>query len=288
MPDERRQVTLSRTHRETSVGRELIDLLTDLSADGNVSREEMERLRSWLEVDRGVDFPALPFLYETIDQISLGGDVTEDELDRLALAIERVLPKDVRLAATAKRKQVRNARRVAHRETQRQILIAARAGRRAARDAARARAGVLYEADFPIRGATRFEERRLACERLMVDDNVKLEREPDNVHDSNAILILGDDDCELGYVPREEARDIARLLDAGAEADTRVHRLWETPEGKVVPIVLVKVRQGYADPSTVTRSRRRRSGVDPVSRTAPAAKPQGCGAAAACFSCSSS
>jgi HIRAN domain len=105
---------------------------------------------------------------------------------------------------------------------------------------------VLYEADFPVRGATRFEQRRQVCERLMVDDNVKLEREPDNIHDSNAILILGDDDCELGYVPREEARDIAPLLDAGAEADARVRRLWETPEGKVVPIVLAKVRQGDA------------------------------------------
>jgi HIRAN domain len=69
-----------------------------------------------------------------------------------------------------------------------------------------------------------------------------------HIHDSNAIFILGDDDCELGYVPREGARDIAPLLDAGAEADARVHRLWETPEGEVVPIVLANVRQGYADP----------------------------------------
>jgi hypothetical protein len=61
MPDERRPVTLSKAHRETSVGRELIDPLTELSADGNVSREEIERLRNWLEIDHGVDFPALPF-----------------------------------------------------------------------------------------------------------------------------------------------------------------------------------------------------------------------------------
>ena len=42
-------------------GRELVDLLTELSADGNVTREEMDRLRAWLEVDRSVDFPAMPF-----------------------------------------------------------------------------------------------------------------------------------------------------------------------------------------------------------------------------------
>ena len=83
-----RHVTLSKAQRETAVGRRLIDLLIELSADGNVSREEMERLRRWLEVDHGVDFVALPFLYETIDEISSDGEVTEDELDRLALAAE--------------------------------------------------------------------------------------------------------------------------------------------------------------------------------------------------------
>ncbi len=88
-------------------GRELIALLTELSADGQVTREEMGRLRAWLEVDHGVVFPAFPFLHETIEQMSSDGEITEDELDRLALAIERVLPKDVRIAATLKRKQAR-------------------------------------------------------------------------------------------------------------------------------------------------------------------------------------
>ena len=90
----------------------MIDLLTELSVDGNVSREEMERLRGWLETDRGVEFPALPFLYEIVDQISVDGDVTEEELDRLALAIERVLPKDIRLAITTERKRSHETQRV--------------------------------------------------------------------------------------------------------------------------------------------------------------------------------
>jgi hypothetical protein len=251
MSVERRQVTLTKSQRETSVGRELIELLVELSADGMVSREELERLRKWLEVDHAVDFPALPFLYETIDQISSDGEITEDELDQLALGMERVLPRDIRVDAAAKRQEVRKARRIAQRENQRQAMIAARAEKRAARDVARTRAGILYEASFPIAGAFRSEQRRDACERLIIDDTVQFEREPGNVHDANAILILGGDDCELGYVRREEARDIAPLLDAGAEADVRVHRLWETPDGNVVPLVLVKVRQGDTDPVIV-------------------------------------
>ena len=131
-------------------------------------------------------------------------------------------------------------------------MIAARVERKASRDAARVRAGLLYRAEWPVRGAFRSSERREACERLIDGDTVKLEREPDSPHDSNAILILGHDDCELGYVPRDEARTVAPLLDGGAEADVIVTRLWETPEGQVVPIVLAKVRRGDADPSVAT------------------------------------
>lgn len=281
MTDERRHVTLSKAQRESPVGRELIDLLTEFSADGDVSRAEMERLRSWLEVDRGVEFPALPFLYETIDQISSDGEITEEELDRLALAIERVLPKEIRLAAAAKRKQAREARRVAQREARRQAMVTARNEKRALRDAARARAGVLYEADFPVRGAIRFAERRAACERLIEGDTVIFQREPENTHDSNAILVLGEDDCELGYVPRQEASAIAPLLDAGAEADVSVRRLWETPDtGHVVPIVHVRVRRGDADTSVVPRVRTYRTERASTRAEAAARPGGGCATAA--------
>jgi hypothetical protein len=73
MADERRRITLTKAQSETPAGRELITLLAELSADGVVTRPEVDRLRTWLEVDRGVDFPALPYLYETIEQISEKG-----------------------------------------------------------------------------------------------------------------------------------------------------------------------------------------------------------------------
>ena len=151
MPDERRRVTLTKAQCESPVARDLIVLLTELSADGVVSRDELQQLRAWLEVDRGVDFPALSFLYETIDQISADGEITEDELDLLALAIERVLPKDVREVAATKRKEAQRLRRVAQREAARQTMIAQRAEKRTVRDVAQAREG----SSFPrrLRGA---------------------------------------------------------------------------------------------------------------------------------------
>ena len=59
--------------------------------DSLVTREELGRLRAWLEVDRGADFTACPFLYEVIDTITGDGEITEDELDTLASAMERVM-----------------------------------------------------------------------------------------------------------------------------------------------------------------------------------------------------
>lgn len=50
-----------------------------LRRSDSVSRDEMEQLRTWLEADHGIDFPALPFLYETIDQISSDGEVNRGQ-----------------------------------------------------------------------------------------------------------------------------------------------------------------------------------------------------------------
>lgn len=206
-----------------------------------VSRGEMERLREWLEVDRGIDFPACAFLYEIIDTISADGEISEEELDRLALGIERVLPKDVRAVAREQRSR--------RRESKKRELIAKRAADRAERDVAKARRRAererlrpLHRGDYLVAGACRKEERRIACERLSDGDMVDLEREPDNRHDPNAILILSENGDELGYVPREHAKVMAPLLDAGADYEATIKKLWERSDGGIVPIVVSVLR----------------------------------------------
>jgi hypothetical protein len=276
MSDDRRRVTLTKAQCETTAGRELVALLIELSADGIVTRPEMDRLRSWLEVDRGVDFPALAFLYQVIEDISEDGELTEEELDRLALAIERVLSKEVRADAALRRKQAREARRLAAHEKRRQAVIADRAEARANRAAQHARAGILYQREFAVRGAFRFEARRIACQRLVEGDRVSLEREPDNPHGATAILVLSDDDCELGYVPSEESAVMAPMLDSGAEVEARICRLWETPENHdLVPILAVMVRRGESNAAPVQPSRRQR-GNRPLTVKREAGNRAGC------------
>jgi hypothetical protein len=181
MPQETRRVTLTKAERDSAVGQELIALLLDLSDDGQVTRDEMNRLRHWLEVDRGVEFAACPFLYEIVDTIAADGEITDPELDRLMLGIERVLPNDARSIAREKRRKHREARKVAN-----------AAIRTAVRDKAmaeRERTRVLHRGDFVVAGV-RFSERREACETIERGAPVILERESDNRHDKNAILVL--------------------------------------------------------------------------------------------------
>ena len=239
--DVSRRVTLSKAQRATPAGAELIALLTELSDDGVVTRDEMAQLRAWLEVDRGVDFAACAFLYETVDSISSDGDITEEELDTLALAIERVLPPDVRKLASDKRKERRTARRQAEQ--------ASRQAQRAAAREQRERAKPLHRGDFIVAGALRSAERRNACEQLTMAEHVLLEREPENRHDRNAILILTEAGDELGYVPREDAKAIAPLMDAGGWVDATIKKLLETREGWTLPVVVSKLyRQGVERP----------------------------------------
>ncbi len=216
------RITLSKAQRNTPAGQELLALLTELSADGQVAREEMERLRAWLEVERGVDFAACGFLYDVVDAISSDGVISDEELDSLALAIERVLPPEVRLPPGSKGKSIGP---LCDEQERRRVR------RRATRIEARQRARPLHRGDFLVAGALRSAERREANECVKVGDAAVLEREPDNVHDSNAILVLTSTDEELGYVPRDLAKQMAPLLDAGAEASVVVRKFWHTPSG---------------------------------------------------------
>ncbi len=50
---------------------------------------------------------------------------------------------------------------------------------------------------------------------LNADDELDFFREPDNPHDSKAIVIKNSDGVKIGYVPRADNIIFARLMDAG-------------------------------------------------------------------------
>lgn len=69
---------------------------------------------------------------------------------------------------------------------------------------------------------------------ISVGDQVSFRREPGNLHDPSAVVVLDADDCPLGYVPRHYSQLFARLLDAGCYLDGRIVRSLVVPESKWV------------------------------------------------------
>lgn len=64
---------------------------------------------------------------------------------------------------------------------------------------------------------------------LRVGESLRLVREADNPHDRNAIAVYFKND-RLGYVPRDENRALALMLDHGERVQAHVTRLTDDPD----------------------------------------------------------
>lgn len=64
---------------------------------------------------------------------------------------------------------------------------------------------------------TRHYEAGQYWESLTLGDPLELRREPDNPHDANAVAIHNQTGAKLGYVPREQAVEVAEQLDSGID-----------------------------------------------------------------------
>ena len=91
--------------------------------------------------------------------------------------------------------------------------------------AAEIRANILLQ-DSPLAGF-QFHAAKKLWPQMRVGDVLILVREPQNEHDRLAIRVEWNSH-HIGYVPRRENRDVARLLDRGEEVFARISRLAES------------------------------------------------------------
>jgi hypothetical protein len=77
--------------------------------------------------------------------------------------------------------------------------------------------------DSPLAGFQYHAGKRLWSQ-MQVGDALALIREPDNTHDARAVRVEWRGHM-IGYVPRRENSDVARLLDRGQVLDARIVRL---------------------------------------------------------------
>jgi hypothetical protein len=77
--------------------------------------------------------------------------------------------------------------------------------------------------DSPLAGF-QFHEGKALWEQLKEGDALTLTREPDNHYDPKAIRVEWQGH-KLGYVPRRENLDLARLMDNGQQLHARITRM---------------------------------------------------------------
>ncbi len=79
--------------------------------------------------------------------------------------------------------------------------------------------------DSPLAGF-QYHAGKALWPRMQVGDALTLVREADNRHDAKAVRVEWRGH-KIGYVPRRENADVARLLDAGQALEARIVRLAE-------------------------------------------------------------
>jgi hypothetical protein len=126
--------------------------------------------------------------------------------------------------------------------------------------------------EFFVAGV-RYEKRSSAAARMGLGDEVQLVRVLDNPHSPCAIEIRTKSNELIGFMPNEQARYHAQLLDAEYRVEASVYKIWKSKQdGQIVPIIRARFRAPAGDAGV-----RPLTGVDPASRNATRAnRPVGC------------
>jgi len=100
--------------------------------------------------------------------------------------------------------------------------------------------------DSPLAGF-QYHQGKVHWEEMKVGDELALVREPDNPYDAKAIRVDWHG-MKLGYVPRRENTDIARIMDNGTRLVARISRLMESrdPWQRLRFEILVPLETGNA------------------------------------------
>lgn len=215
---------------ESGIAAELLTLLETVTADGTITEHEALEIRRWLEDNRDSCLPAIDFLRTTIEQILADGKVTVEERKALHRAVERVMPPELRERAKGRREAAELVEKAREREE--------RTARRAQELEERDRNRAAHSANFMVAGVAYEGRAKVVDRHLEPGDTVFLARDPGNAYDSNAIEARLRQGYQIGYVPREDAREMAPLLDRGYKQTAYCTKILD---GRRAPIPVVQV-----------------------------------------------
>ena len=268
--DRKRRTSITKLQRQTAVAADLIALCQTVTADGHLEDQEIAALRQWLEENRHSDLPAVAFLVETVGQILEDGKVTPEERRELYLAIEAILPSDIR-------ESVRGVRRSGERAAQEQARQLKEAAKQE-EEAARLRNAPIDTWDFMVAGV-RYEGRpEIISQFADPGDTAFLVRDRANAYSRNAVEVRLSNGMQAGFVPEQHAASIAPLLDKGHKHRAYIKKIL-TGGRSPIPVVVASVYPLGADDSEAVSEQQVPAAVGPakvrIATVRPAAK-KGC------------
>jgi hypothetical protein len=237
-----RRLSLTKTQRLTEAGAELLSLCQTATADGSLSDEEIASLREWLAANGDSDLPAITYLATICDRILADGVVSAAERRDLFVAIEKILPQDVReMSRTA-----RTLREKAERSKEKAASLATKAVERENRERSRP----VEHFDFMVAGAKYDGRPKLIANHVRVPDAVRLVRDPSNRFSRNAVRVVTASGHEVGFVPEEDASELAPLMDSSHPHSARIKKIL-TGSTHAIPVVVADFfLPGTSVPST--------------------------------------
>lgn len=227
-----RRISLTKTQRQSAAGAELLSLCQVVTTDGSLSEEEVSSLRGWLREHRNEELPAISYLTKVIETIVADGRVTDEERRELHIALEHILPPDVRAIAKKARRSVE--------ETERDRLRLQRELERERQRDERQRDSPIERWDFMVAGA-KYEGRPALIKRYAQGASVAyLVRDRANKFSRNAIEVRTMSGHQIGFVPEQDASDLAPLLDGGHPYIAQIKKIL-TGGRYPIPVVVADV-----------------------------------------------
>ena len=239
-----RRISLTKTQRESGAGAELLSLCQVVTTDGSLSDEEVSSLRSWLQEHKNDDLPAISHLTKVVETIVADGRVTPEERRELYIALEAVLPPDVR--ETAKR-----ARRSVEEKEKDRLRLQRNLEKERERDE-RERNYPIEHWDFMVAGCKYEGRPTLIARYAEVAAPTYLVRDHGNSHSKNAVEVRTATGHQIGFVPEEDAVELAPLLDASHPYRARIKKIL-TGGRYPIPVVVTDLYRKDAEVPDLVR-----------------------------------
>jgi len=245
MEDEKKRISLTKAQCNTDEGKELIALCLDLTEDGMLSDDEINRLQHLVTEKLHTDIFAFDHLNSAI-LLHFDNRASEYQDKKILYkAIEQVLPIVDRKKASGNRKaleaEIKVAERLRCQEEKQHIKNENQRNKN------------ILSANFMVAGCKIDNRPQLIEKHVHINDDVILQRDKSNKFSKNAVKIFTKKGHHIGFVPEFYAEEVAQALDGNSKYEALCTKMlgYESPI-PVVQIYFYRSDSDYGRPAIST------------------------------------